>query len=96
MPYSTVFSLAPKASRKSLFQINSTAVKITEIVICIAKQVPKIFSADSLSPLPIEIDALGAPPFPTNAANADTIKISGIQTPTPVRANAPTLGICPM
>ena len=91
-----VFSLAPKAIRKSLFQIRSTAVRITEIRIWTAKQLPSVFSADSLSCFPIKIDALGAPPYPTRAANADTIMIRGMHTPTPVSAAAPIPGICPI
>ena len=49
-----------------------------------------IFSAVGLSCLPIYILALGAPPIPTKHAKADTIIIIGKQTPTPVRAVAPT------
>ena len=44
------------------------------------------FSAVLLSPLPIEIEALGAPPVDTNAENAVIIIISGIHTPTPQRS----------
>ena len=67
-----------------------------EMMICSAKQLPKIFSADVWSFLPIKIEALGAPPELTSAANADTIMIIGIQTPTPVRARLPTSGMCPI
>ena len=63
-----------------------------EMMICSAKQLPKIFSADVRSFLPIKIEALGAPPELTSAANADTIMIIGIQTPTPVRARLPLAG----
>ena len=71
-------------------------VKITEIMICIVKQFPRIFSAESRSFFPIKIEARGAPPFPTRAANAEMIMIRGIQTPTPVKAKAPLPGICPI
>lgn len=43
-----------------------------------------------------EQDARGAPPMLTKAANADTIMMRGIHTPTPVRAKLPSLGIWPM
>ena len=80
----------------SLFQISSAAVRMIEIMIWSMKQFPSVFSADSLSFFPMKIDALGAPPYPTRAAKAETIMISGIQTPTPVRAVAPISGICPI
>ena len=60
---------------------------------CVRKQLPRVFSADSVSLCPMKIDARGAPPFPTRAANAATIMISGIQTPTPISARAPTFGM---
>ena len=91
-----VFSLAPKAISRSRFQIRRTAVSTTEIRICSTKQFPSVFSADTLSFFPIKMDALGAPPYPTRAANAETIMISGMHTPTPVSAAAPISGICPM
>ena len=91
-----MFSLAPNAMRKSRFQISSTAVNTTEIMICSTKQFPSVFSADPLSFFPIKIDARGAPPYPTSAANAETIMISGMHTPTPVSAVAPISGICPI
>ena len=50
-----------------------------------------------LTEIPMEpIEARGAPPLPTRAAKAETIMISGMQTPTPVRAIAPDAGIWPM
>ena len=91
-----VFSLAPNAISNSSFQTSSTAVSSTEMTSCATKQLPKVRSADSLSPLPIKMDARGAPPLPTSAANADTIIMSGRQTPTPVSAAAPMSGMCPM
>ena len=39
------------------------------------------------------IEARGAPPEATNAANAETISMSGIHTPTPVSAALPSPGI---
>ena len=59
------------------------------------KQLPSILSASSLSPLPMAIDAFGAPPDATSAAKAETTSIIGRQTPTPVRARLPSPGICP-
>ena len=91
-----VFSLAPNARSRSSLKTNSIIVRITEIIICNTKHPPNVLSADSTSFFPINIDALGAPPEPTSAANADTIIISGIHTPTPVKARLPTSGICPI
>ena len=48
----------------------------------IEKQLPRVFSAEVLSPLPIKIEARGAPPFPTRAAKADIIIMIGIHTHT--------------
>ena len=94
--YEIVFSLAPKARSKSLFQTRITTVKIREITTCTVTQPPRIFSADSCSPFPIAIEARGAPPELINAANADTIIINGMHTPTPVSARLPSPGICPI
>ena len=60
------------------------------------KQLPSIFSAVFLSPLPIKMLALGAPPMPTRYAKAETIIIIGKHTPTPVRAVAPISAMCPI
>ena len=88
-----VFALAPNARRKLRFPRNRITVKIREMMICMVKQFPRVCSAFEVSFLPIKMLALGAPPFPTRAAKADTTIISGIQTPTPVRARAPSSGI---
>ena len=64
--------------------------------ICRVKQLPSVFSADSASPFPMKMEALGAPPYPANAAKAVTIIIKGIHTPTPVKAASPTSGIWPI
>ena len=48
-----------------------------------------IFSASSLSFSPIFIAASGAPPIPTNAANADTKRTIGNATPIPAIATSP-------
>ena len=88
--------LAPKAMRKNLLPDNNTMVRIIEMIICMVKQFPRVFSAVSFSPLPIKIEALGAPPKPIRAAKADIIIMMGIQTPRPVRARLPVFGICPM
>ena len=60
-----VFSLAPKAIRKLLFPVKRMMVSKRDTMICVVKQLPRVRSADSLSPFPIKIEALGAPPFPT-------------------------------
>ena len=88
-----MFSLAPKARSRSRSKISSSAVKTTDMTICMEKQPPSIFSAEPLSPLPMDIDALGAPPALTNAANAEIIMIIGRHTPTPVSARLPSPGI---
>ena len=62
----------------------------------IAAQFPMILSASSFSPFPIIMEALGAPPILTNAANAEIHIITGIVTPTPVSALGPVCGICPI
>ena len=59
-------------------------------------QLPSTFSAESLSPFPIRIDACGAPPMAASAAKAEMHMIIGIVTPTPVRALGPMSGIWPM
>ena len=91
-----VFSLAPKAIRKLLFPVKRMMVSKRDTMICVVKQLPRVRSADSLSPFPIKIEALGAPPFPTRAAKAETIMMRGMHTPTPVSASAPFSGICPI
>ena len=88
--------LAPNAASRSPLHSSITAVRIIEIIICSEKQPPSIFSAVVWSPLPIAIEALGAPPELISAANAEIIIISGRQTPTPVSARLPSPGIWPM
>ena len=48
------------------------------------------------APRPMNIDARGAPPVAEKDENADTTRIIGIHTPTPVSARLPSPGICPM
>ena len=91
-----VLSLAPKAKSSGLFHRSSTAVSTRDTASCKPKQLPRVFSAESMSCRPIKMEARGAPPAPTNAAKADTIMISGMQTPTPVSARLPFSGIWPM
>ena len=79
-----------------LLQSSSAAVKIAEMASCIVTQPPRIFSASACLPFPIAMEARGAPPEATKDANAETIRISGIQTPTPVNARLPSVGICPI
>ena len=44
----------------------------------------------------MKMEARGAPPVLTKAANAETIMMIGRHTPTPVSASAPSSGIWPM
>ena len=91
-----VCSLAPKARSRSRFQMRSAAVRTAEMPSCREKQPPSIFSAVCRSPLPMLMDARGAPPEAMSAAKADTIRMIGVQTPRPVRARLPTCGMWPM
>ena len=91
-----VFSLAPKSIIIFLPKTKKIEVNIKAVKISIVVQLPKIFSAFSLSPLPILIDARGAPPILTRAAKAEIHTITGIATPTPVKADGPIFFICPM
>ena len=91
-----VFSLAPKASSASRPQRSSTAVSTMEMPICSVKQPPSVFSALSISLRPMKIDARGAPPEAVKHAKADTIRMIGRHTPTPVSARLPTSGMWPM
>ena len=94
--YSIVFSLAPKASRNSWPNSSSTAVSVSEIAICSEKLPPSSFSAVSRSPRPIAMEARGALPEATSAANAVTIIMIGMHTPTPVSARLPMPAMWPM
>ena len=91
-----VFSLAPKASSRSRLQISKTAVSAAATASSKVKQPAMVRSAFSFWPLPMKMDARGAPPPPASAAKADTIIMSGIHTPTPVSARLPTSGIWPI
>ena len=91
-----VFSLAPNTSSISRLHSSITAVRMTEMMACSIKQPPRIFSASASFPRPMAMDARGAPPEATKAEKAETIRISGIHTPTPVRARLPSTGIWPI
>jgi len=88
-----VFVLAPNARSIGRLKKYITTVRITDMISWVVKQFPRIFSALALSPLPMRIEARGAPPFPTSAAKADIIIIRGMQIPTPVSAREPFPGI---
>ena len=60
------------------------------------KQFPRILSAVRLSFFSMEIAARGAPPAPASMANALISIKMGVNKPTPVRAEEPTPGICPI
>jgi len=71
-------------------------MKIINIIVSVAaiinnteKLLVIIFSASSLFFSPIFIAASGAPPIPTNAANADTKSTIGNATPIPAIATSP-------
>ena len=79
-----------------LAAFGSTAISSSEMAICSEKLPPSSFSAVSWSPRPSAMEARGAPPEATSAANAVTIMMMGMQTPTPVKARLPSPGICPI
>ena len=94
-----VFSLAPKVSSRGSAKLRNTAVSTTAVISSRVKLLPMIFREPSRSPRPSWMEARGAPPMPTRAAKAEIIMIMGRQTPTPVRARAPTVStgfMCPM
>ena len=76
--------------------MRSAAVRTAEMQICREKQPPSIFSAVCMSPFPMLMDARGAPPEATSAANADTIRMIGVHTPRPVSARLPVCGMWPI
>ena len=89
-------SLAPNSCRIGFPKNSMSPVNTTDKIINIHVQHPITFSACSLSPLPIKIDAFGAPPILTSAAKAEIARITGAVTPTPAKACFPTPGICPI
>ena len=91
-----MFSLAPNAMSIGSAKSSSSAVRISETMACSVKQLPSVFSALSGSPLPMKMDARGAPPAPMSAANAETNRMMGMHTPTPVSARLPEPGMWPM
>ena len=91
-----VFSLAPNMRSSGWPKIRMTAVRTSAMRTSMVVQFPRIFSALSFSPFPIMMEALGAPPMLTRAAKAEIAMMSGMVTPTPVRASGPMSLICPM
>ena len=91
-----VSSLAPNNRRIIFPNPNMIPVRMTDKTISIHMQLPIAFSACSVSPFPIKIDAFGAPPILTSAAKAEIARITGAVTPTPAKADFPTSGICPI
>ena len=84
-------------SQENLFQFQAKIIlELAETSSCIEKQPPSIRSAASASPRPMAIEARGAPPELTSAAKADTIIITGAQTPSPVSARLPPSAMWPM
>ena len=86
-----VFPLAPKVRSRGSAKPWKTTVSTAEEAISRVKLLPMISWEPSRSPRPSWMEALGAPPMPTSAAKAEMIMITGRQTPTPVRARAPTV-----
>ena len=77
----------------------NTTVSTRETITSMAKQLPIIRSASPLFPRPSSMEARGAPPMASNAANAEITIMMGKQTPTPVSASFPTVStgcMCPM
>ena len=85
-----VSQLAPNNSKMNLPKISIIPVNITDNTTSSHVQLPITFSARSLSPFPIKIDAFGAPPILTRAAKAEMARITGAVTPTPASACFPT------
>ena len=56
---------------------------------------PMIRFAFSASPFPLSMEKSGEPPIPNKFAKAVMMVRMGKVMPTPVRASAPTPGICP-
>ena len=77
-------------------KIISTTVSRTATPTSMVKQLPISSSALSRLPSPILIEASGAPPYPTSAANAEMTMMIGNASPTPVSATVPFPGIRPM
>ena len=74
-------------------KIEKIVVRVTAKSNSKEKQFAKIFSALSRSFWPIAIAARGEPPAPANMANAFISISIGTNSPTPVRAEAPTSGM---
>ena len=66
-----------------------------EMITCIVRQPPSVLSAESQSPRPMNIDARGAPPEATKAEKAETMSISGMQTPMSRQRKTADLGDVP-
>ena len=94
--YSMVLGLPPKAIKKGRFHSSSAAVSTSDTTMSSVKQPPMASSASSVRFCPMKMEARGAPPPPTRAAKAATIRMMGIQRPTPVKARSPSRGIRPI
>ena len=60
------------------------------------KQFPSSRCASARLPAPMRMEASGAPPKPTRAANAEIIMMIGKVSPTPVKAIVPVTGMRPI
>ena len=91
-----VSSLHPKIQSSCSPNSQNRAVRATAMATRQVKQPPMICSARSLSPSPMAMAALGAPPWAISMVNAPMRYTTGKQRPMPVRASAPTWGIWPI
>ncbi len=91
-----VSSLHPKIQSSCSPNSQNRPVKATAMATRQVKQPPMICSARPLSPSPMAMAALGAPPWATSMVKALIRYTTGKHSPTPVRARAPTWGIWPM
>ena len=91
-----VLLLAPKIIRMSWPKHWITTVRTRAVITSMEAQLPRMRSACWGSPLPIMMEARGAPPMLTRAAKAEIAMITGKVTPTPVSALAPSPGRWPI
>lgn len=85
-------SEAPNIYNSGVLKMLKMTVSVTDSTRSMEKQLPRIFSAPSRLPAPSWMEASGAPPIPANAAKAETSRMMGNVTPTPVSASAPGAG----
>ena len=94
--YPMVSSLAPNSRHTGSPKASIAAVSTTESTTSSQVQLPMTRSAVSVSPLPMKIEAFGAPPMLTSAAKVAMAKMMGAVTPTPASACGPASVMRPM